>query len=412
MANMTQLVPTDEVQWHEPWPLKAGQLRARTVFHNTFHADPTLVVSSPGRVTILGDHTDYSAGLSLPAVLQHRVFVAARPRDDSLVRVFSAQASAVDGPDGLWEGDLESLATVAGVGWVRHVAGVLWALAERGFPAQGMDIAIDSCVPIGAGLGSSGALQCAVALAANGCWDLALDTPDGRVELAEAALDAETGYVGVPTGGLDQHAIMRCEPGQALLLDFAQQPPAATPLPLSFPDYGLCLLVIDTHESHSLNDGQYAGRRLSCELAAKELGVATLREVFDSPQWLRRVNHLADPLLQARARHVVTELHRVRLVAGELSGTAPAHERFVEIGGAMYRSHASLEVDFDVSTVALNLVVDTAFNAGALGARLVGAGFGGAAIALIRKTDANETARAIDEALTSRGLVRPSFLTI
>jgi galactokinase len=397
-------------RWLAAWTESEGEDRARGLFRETFGEDPVAITSSPGRITLIGDHTDYSGGLSLPTVLPHRAYVAARARDDELIRVTSAQAAIVDGPDGVWEADLRGLATESGMGWVRHVAGVLWALAERGFPARGMDIAIDSCVPIGAGLGSSAAVQCAVALATNQCWGLALDTPEGRVELAEAAVDAEARFVGVPTGGLDQHAVLRCEPDEALLLDFASRPPAAIRQPLYYPEYGLCLLVIDTRTPHDLRDGQYAQRQQSCEAAAEALGERNLREVFESQYWLRRVNRLADPLLRSRARHVVTEMHRVRLVASELSGTAPAHERFIDLGKALYRSHASLDIDFEVSTDALNLAVDSAFRAGALGARLVGAGFGGAAIALVRKAQLETTVRIIDEAFIASGMRRPSFL--
>ncbi|WP_062213179.1 galactokinase [Demequina oxidasica] len=398
--------------WRIPWTTEHGEARARELFHHTFGAAPTTFQSAPGRVTLIGDHTDYAGGLCLTTVLDHQTFVAARARDDARVRVVSAQGGLVEGPDHVWEGDLTALTHANGLGWARHVVGVLWALMERGFASRGMDIAIDSCVPIGAGLGSSASLQCAVALAVNDCWELLLDSPEGRSELAEAAIDAETRFVQVPTGGLDHYSIMQCERGQAVLLDFATRPPVLTQLPLYFPEYGLCLLVIDTSERRDLRDAHYAKRRASCEAAARQLGAPSLRDVFESPQWLRRVNQLRDPVVRARARHVVTELHRVRLITDELAGTGPAHERFVNAGKAMYRSHASLDVDFKVSTDALNLAVDSAFRVGALGARLVGAGFGGSAIALVRRTQVETTARLINAAFADRTLARPAFLTV
>jgi len=241
--------------------------------------------------------------------------VAAKVRDDARVRVVSAQIGVLDGPNGMWEGDLADLSTASGMGWVSHVTGVLWNLAERGFESRGMDIAIDSCVPAGAGMGSSAALQCAVALAVSDCWELLLDSPEGRVELAEAAIGAETRHVGVPTGGLDQHCIMQCAPGEAALLDFATQPPAFTHQPLYFPNYGRCLLVIDTGTPHDLRSSEYAQRRQSCEQAAEALGAANLREVFENPYGLRQVNQLAgaprgDRTASCPASHCRTQWNR------------------------------------------------------------------------------------------------------
>lgn len=412
MTVMAEPLRTEAPQWYPAWSREDGESGVGALFSATFGTTASTIRSVPGRVTIIGDHTDYAAGLCLATVVAQRTYVAARPRDDGRFRVISAQAGQVDGPSGVWEGNVADLDTAPGDGWVRHVTGVLWELIERGFQPRGIDIAIDSCVPIGAALGSSSALQCAVALVANDCWSLLLDSPRGRFELAEAAIDAEAQFVGVPTGGLDQHCDLQCLPGEAVLLDFATSPPTVTHQPLYFPGYGLSLLVIDTRTSNECRTDEYVKRRRSSELAAQALGAANLREVFESPHWLRRVNRLTDPVLRARARHVVTELHRVLLVTAELNGTAPAHERFVDVGRALFRSHASLDTDYGVSTEALNLAVETAFNAGALGARMEGAGFGGSAIALVRTSQADATARAIDEAFVARGLTRPVFLTV
>lgn len=404
-------VSTGGPQWLEPWPPAEGAARARDLFEEAFAPSPDTAHSSPGHITLMGDHTDYSGGTSLATIVAHRAYVAASARSDGVVRVVSGQAGEVDGPDGMWESTITALATSTQLGWVRYVAGVLWALAERGFPVAGIDIAIQSCVPIGAGLDSSAAMQCAVALAANDCWGLSLDTADGRAQLAEIALEAEAQYVGVPSGGLGPHTILQCGEDESVHLDFATHPPGVRRRPLYHREYGMSLLIVDTRNPHNSRDGQLAQRRQTCERAAAELGVANLRAVADRPDCEERVSQLADPVLRARARHVVTEIQRVELMAGELSSTAPAQERITAIGKAMYRSHASLDQDFEVSTAALNLVVDTARIAGASGARLMGAGLGGAALVLVRRDQVDATAQAIDSAFIAAGLTRPLFFT-
>lgn len=398
-------------QWLEPWLPAEGAARARDLFVETFAASPDAERSSPGHVTLMGDHTDYSGGTSLATIAAHRAYVAASARDDGAVRVVSGQAGDVGGAEEMWESTITALATTTQLGWFSYVGGVLWAFAEHGYPVTGMDIAIQSCVPIGAGLDSSAALQCAVALAVNDCWGLSLDTANGRTQLAEIVLMAETQYVGVPSGGLGPHTILQCGENEGLHLDFATQPPLVRHRPLYHREYGLCLLAVDTRDPHSSRDGQLAEQRQTCERAAAELGVANLRELVDRQHWEREVNQLADPVLRARASHVVTEMQRVELVTAELSGTAPAQERFATIGEAMYRSHASLDQDFQVSTRELNLVVDTARIAGALGARLMGAGLGGAALVLVRRDQVDTTAQAIDSAFIAAGLTRPLFFT-
>ena len=281
-----------------------------------------------------------------------------------------------------------------------------------GSAGGGLDIAIDTCVPIAAGLGSSAALECAVALVANELWGLELASGKGFFELADACVEGERRIVGVPAGALDPYAVLLTEPGKALMLDFASQPVSGRPQPLYFPEYGLSLLIIDTGTTHAHTDGRYAARVRECQAACEALGVATLREVADEPHALRRVEAIADEVVRRRARHVITEIERARLVAAELSGTAPAHERFVTIGKALYRSHASLEVDFEVSGPELNAAVDAAFRAGALGARLVGGGFGGAALALVRRAQAERTAMLISESMVAAGYAEPTFLMV
>lgn len=401
---------TLEQEWAEPWTGDKGNALASELFRSTFGDVPSGVWSAPGRVNLIGEHTDYNGGLSLPTTLRHRTYVAASPRADDSVDIVSSAGIELEGPGERWSGRLDDISPTTAIGWPAYPAGVVWALRDRGYEGPGLNIAIASCVPQGAGLGSSAALTCATALAINGVWKLALDHSDARIELAESAIAAENAIAVTPTGGLDQYTSLFCPDGSAIELDFATSPPGMRPSPLYFPDYGLALLIIDTRKRHDLTDGQYAHRFDECRQAASALGVNMLREVADDLGGLARIEGMTDDVLRRRARHVVTEIDRVRLVAAELAGTAPAHERFIDIGHLMYRSHASLTVDFEVSCPELNLAVEAARQNEALGARLVGGGFGGAVAALVRKTKVASIAHEIDRTFVTAGFNRPRFL--
>ncbi len=397
-------------EWYEPWAREHGDAKASGAFREHFGTAPQGVWSAAGRVNLIGEHTDYSNGLCLPTVLRHRTFVAASARDDDMLEIVSDAGTAFDGPGTRWSARLDDISPETAAGWPVYPAGVAWALRERGYDGPGLNLAITSCVPLGAGLASSGAVTCATARAINDVWRLSLDSKAARVELAEAAIDAENLVAQTPTGGLDQYTSLFCPEGSVIEIDFATSPPAIREAPLYFPDYGLVLLVIDTRTTHHLTDGRYAERYRECQAAADALGVTKLREVADDPHGMARVEAMTDPVLKKRARHVVSEIDRVRQVSAELAGTGPAHERFVEVGRHIYRSHTSLAVDFEVSCPELDLAVNAAWTSGALGARLVGAGFGGAAIALIRRTQMDATARVIDRSFSEAGLPRPRFL--
>ncbi len=376
----------------------------------TFGVDARYVWSAPGRVNIVGEFTDISHGISLTTLIPHRIFMAATPRQDSVVRISTDLLDEGGKELRPWESDVDSLQSSAGHdGWTGYPAGVLWALLERGYSGRGMDIAITSCLPSAVGLSSSTALAAATALAANGLWGLALKTDINAVELAEVCMDASNDVADGATAGLAEHAVLRGSPGEALFLDFGESPPLATACPLSFAEYGLGLLIIDTQVSHPDQAKIIRERMAETDRAVEALGVASIGSMRDVPGSLARIEALDDPLLRKRARHVFTENERVELVRDELTGTGPAHERFVAVGKAMYRSHASLEVDFDVSGEALNLAVDVAFNVGALGARLLGTGRAGSAVALIRRSQATVAAQRIDAKFRDSGLPRPVF---
>lgn len=410
MVPMTDQPDATESRWMRAWALDEGDSRARSLLAEAFGVESKTAWSAPGRINIVGEYTDLSNGVCLSTVIPHRTFVAAARRSDSKVRIAVDPTRNAGTRPSLWEGDLDSLEDLSNEdAWMSYPAGVLWALQERGYTGSGMDLAVVSCVPLSSGLSSSTSLTAATALAVNDLWGLALPTSQGATELADVCIDAENGLVGSITAGIAQHTILRCTAGEAVHLDFDVAPPRADPCSLTFAEYGLGLLIMDTGVRTQAQVAMVRARKDEVEAAAAALGLASLRELQESSDGRARIEALDNPLLRKRARHIFTENERVDLVRDELSGTAPAHERFVSVGKAMYRSHASLELDLEVSCDELNVAVDTAFKVGALGARMVGAGGGGSAVALVRRAQAKQAAAMIDEAFQMQGLARPGF---
>ncbi len=319
--------------------------------------------AAPGRVNLIGEHVDYNDGLVLPFALPFVTTATVSPCDGDYARVSSDQAEARHFPLATAPGEVD--------GWAAYVAGVVWALAQRGVELPGLDISTTSDVPLGAGLSSSASLTCAVVSAIDDELDVGLS----RGELASVAREAENDYVGSPTGTMDQLAAMLCEEGSALLLDCRDLSTRA--IPFSPADAGLALLLVDTQVRHELVDSEYGARRDDCRAAADELGLASLREAS-----LERVLGMTDTRLRRRAHHVVTEIARVEQVAAILDAERPA-----EIGAFLTASHESLRDDFEVSCSELDMTVEAALAAGALGARMVGGGFGGCAIVLCRESE-------------------------
>jgi galactokinase len=347
-----------------------------------------LVASAPGRVNLIGEHTDYNGGLCLPLALPQRTTVSLVTRTDQALSLSSAQE------DDLWEGSVEDRPD----GWAAYVAGVVLMLRESGHDVPGFDASIDSEVPVGAGLSSSAALECSVATALAGLLGLDLSDRAERRRLATACIRAGNEYVGAPTGGMDQTIAMLAEPGHALLLDFADG--SAIPVELPLEDAGLVLLVIDTRVSHSLTDGSYGDRRAECAAAAEALGGPTLRDVS-----LEAVEELADPVLRRRARHVVTENLRV------LSSVGAIGDRdWQALARLLDASHTSMRDDFEISSVELDLAVETARPAGALGARMTGGGFGGSAVALVPGSAVAAVQEAVTAAFARAGHTTPAYL--
>ena len=410
MGHMTETPHATEPLWVAAWSLEEGDRRARARLHEAFGIEAKSVWSAPGRINIMGEYTDISNGVCLSTLVSHRTFIAATMRTDSRVRIAGEPGSGTDGAPTVWEGHLDSLEELSNTdAWMSYPAGVLWSLQERGYSGAGMDLAVVSCVPLASGLSSSTSLAAATALAVNSLWGLLLPTDIGAMELAGVCMDAENDLVGSITGGVAQHTILRCAPDEAIYLDFDSAPPAATPCELTFSEYGLGILIVDTRARSASPVDVVTQRMSEIRDAARALGVASLRQLQSDPDGLARIEALDDLTLRKRARHVFTDNERVDLVRDELSGTSPAHERFVTVGKAMYRSHASLEMDFEISCDELNLAVDTAFRLGAFGARMLGAAGGGSVIALVRRAQAAPTARIIDAEFQRQGFERPRF---
>ena len=351
--------------------------------------DGTLgVFAAPGRVNLIGEHTDYNAGLCLPIALPHATYTALRRRDDDVLTVASAQQTDA------FEARLGDVSPGSVAGWAAYVAGVAWALREAGHRLPGMDLVVDGRVPLGSGLSSSAALICSAALAMCAAADV---VPD-RQALVRATMRAESEVAGAPTGGLDQTAALLAEAGHALLIDFRDH--TTRPVPWRPDDAGLDLLVVDTRASHSHSEGGYGSRREECEAAARALGVTSLREADDAD-----VDRLDDDVLRRRARHVVTEVGRV-------SGTvdALAAGDWARVGGLFTESHASMRDDFAISCAELDVVVDTSLQHGAVGARMTGGGFGGSAIALVPAARAADVADRVAAAFADRGWPAPGVL--
>ncbi|WP_431805703.1 galactokinase [Microbacterium paraoxydans] len=376
---------------------------AEALFSALTGREPDGVWSAPGRVNLIGEHTDYNDGFVLPFAIPQRTAAAVAVRDDGRLRVASTFA---DEPVEVALDDLDRLfPTPAGAHpavpeWAAYPLGVAWALRRAaGVPGRGADIAIASAVPVGAGLSSSAAIEGATSSALNELWDTGLDA----VTLARIGRTAENEAVGAPTGIMDQMSSMLGEPDAAIFLDCRSL--EAEVVPLGMAAAGLEVLVIDTRVKHAHSTGGYRARRESCERGAAALGVPALRdvEVTDLP----RAQQLLDDETFRRVRHIVTENQRVRDTVAALR-THGARG----IGAVLVASHASMRDDFEISTPELDTAVDAALAAGALGARMTGGGFGGAAIALVPHEEVEAVSAAVRSRFAEAGHPEPHLFTV
>ncbi|TMR09120.1 galactokinase [Nonomuraea turkmeniaca] len=358
-------------------------MRVADAFRAAYGTSPQTVWHAPGRVNLIGEHTDYNDGFVLPFAVPWGVSAAVTPRTDKTVRLLSLQ------------GHSEPV-TIASheesTGWTRYVVGVLAMLGDR---VAGADIAIDGTIPAGAGLSSSAALEVSVASALNDLHELGM-TP---MEIALLSQKAENGFVGVPSGILDQAASALCQEGHALFLDCRSL--ASRTIPLDLASHGMSILIIDTQVHHEHSGGEYAKRRAECESAARKLGVPALRDVTDLAAALDRLQ--GDE--RKRTMHVVTENHRVEALIGLLRAGA-----VTEIGALLNASHLSLRDQYEVSSPELDVAVEAAVKGGARGARMTGGGFGGSAIALVADDRLESVRQSVVDAYAERGFQPPRFL--
>jgi galactokinase len=382
-----------DVQTRDPGDPSELAASVRERFEQEHGRAPDGVWVAPGRVNLIGEHVDYNGGLCLPMALPHATYAAAGRRDDDVVTARSCQQ------DDAFEGRLDAIGPGEATGWAAYAVGVLWALREAGWDVPGMDVVVDSTVPLGAGLSSSAALECSVALAVAEAAGRDLDD-DLRADLVRACMRAESEVAGAPTGGMDQTISLFGREASALLLDCRDWSTRQVGWDPQSAD--LDLLVVDTRASHTLSDGGYESRRRDCERAAEALGVEVLRDVTDQDAALAAVDDDVKP----RVRHVFTEIDRVRTAVDQLEAGD-----FDGLGKTFTASHVSLRDDYEVSCAELDAVVDVALAHGALGARMTGGGFGGSAIALVPSAALEDVRTAVAAAFDEQGWEAPVFLT-
>lgn len=374
-----------------------GEVSKHTVrsgFAELFGYEPTGVWSAPGRVNLIGEHTDYNEGFVFPFAINRRTFAAVALRTDGIARVASSFTDqVVDIP--VSEISRESVS-----GWSAYPLGVVWALKQIGNANQtGFDIYLESDVPVGAGLSSSAAIECAVAIALNELWSVGLD----RRTLARVCQLAENEIVGAPTGIMDQSASLLGELDHGVFLDC--QDLSAQVIDLGFAREGLELLIIDTKVEHRHADGGYGSRRAACEAGAAALGVSSLRGATVAD--LDRAKALLDDVTFRRVRHVITENDRVGETVRVLREAGPR-----AIGDLMYASHVSMRDDFEISVDELDTAVETSLRHGAVGARMTGGGFGGAAIALAPLEKVSEISRSVTAEFEALGYAKPDIFVV
>lgn len=377
-----------------------------TALFREHFTEPAGVWSAPGRVNLIGEHVDYAGGICLPFALSQRTYVAAALNHDGVYRVVSQFGAENTQAETMHEEiAMDQVCPGYPDNWAGYVVGTVWA---AGLEVPGLDIAIVSDVPVGAGLSSSAALECSVALAAADLSKTSID----RTALMHAAIRAENEVVGASTGGLDQRIALFAEPGHALAIDFATD--STHQVPFQIADRGLAVLITNTNAPHSLADGQYASRRAVVDGVTADLGVESLRYADNAEAASARWASANNPEGVDAAAWQATVGKRVRHIVSEIARTATAIEQLragdlAGFGESMQASHASLRDDYEVSVAQLDVSVDVAMQHGALGARMTGGGFGGSSIALLPSENVEVAAEAIARAFAEAGFAEPEF---
>ena len=363
-------------------------------FANLFGYQPTGIWSAPGRVNLIGEHTDYNEGFVFPFAINRRTFAAVALRNDGIARVASSFSTDVV------ELHVSEITRETAKGWSAYVLGVAWALKElAGATQTGFDLFLNSDVPVGAGLSSSAAVECSVAVALNELWGANLDART----LARVGQLAENDIVGAPTGIMDQSASLMGHLDHGVFLDCRSLD--AQVIDLGFAREGLELLIIDTKVEHHHADGGYASRRAACEAGAEALGLKSLRDANEVD--LVRAADLLDEVTFRRVKHVITENQRVLETVSTLKSEGPR-----SIGALLYASHESMRDDFEISVDELDAAVETSLRHGAIGARMTGGGFGGAAIALAPIERISEISRAVTAEFAVLGYAKPDVFVV
>jgi galactokinase len=358
-------------------------------FHDLFGHKAEVLAEAPGRVNLIGEHIDYSEGFVLPFAIADRTYAAIARNNDGLIRIASQQRKSR-----IFTIDIKDVKPGSAGDWEKYVLGVVWTLGIT----TGVDILVDGHVPSGAGLSSSAALECSVAVGLNTLFQLGKSLED----LARATQKAENDYVGMPCGIMDQSVSLMGREGSALLLDCRDLTTESVPFDVA--SAGLELLIIDTQAHHALVDGGYAERRASCESVAAKLAIPSMRHLTMEILNSRRPE--LSEIEYIRARHAVTEIQRVKDAVVALRAND-----FTTLGRLINESHFSLRDDYTVSCPELDVAVDASLNAGALGSRMVGGGFGGSAIALIKADQIESVKDAIKQAYSDKGFKAPRFFT-
>jgi galactokinase len=362
-----------------------------TNFTELFSTNPEIICEAPGRVNLIGEHVDYCDGFVMPFAISDRTYAAISRRQDRRIRISSMQRR-----NEIFESSLDDLKPGLEGKWERYICGVIWAFGNQ--ITNGLDILVDGRVALGAGLSSSAALECSVALALNELFK----SNYSLAELARLAQRAENEYVGMPCGIMDQSVSLMAQSGNALLLDCRDL--STEQIPIDLASAGLELLIIDTRAHHALVDGGYAERRASCESAANKLGIKALRDC--SIAQLETSRSKLSELEYMRAEHVVRDIERVHECVVLLK-----QNNFSAVGQILTQSHVSLRDLFEISCPELNLAVDTALANKSLGGRMIGGGFGGSAIALFKVADIPAAKIAIAKAFSAAGFTEPRFFT-